>query len=245
MAPPPATATPSAPEAWKATAPKSSWVWRKLAAAMLGEQIGDWTVLSVSPTMHSVRVVARCVCGRDLTLPIRTILAKGAQNCGCRPNRVRERLSESMTYKSWRSMLQRCTRPRHNEFRLYGGRGIRVCERWRAFENFLADMGERPSHQHSLDRIDNDGNYEPGNCRWATAKEQTRNRRVTRMLTFRGATRSLSDWAELIGMPRHTLHSRIVNYGWTAERALTEPVSDAVEIQRRATEASAAKRRTA
>jgi hypothetical protein len=84
---------------------------------------------------------------------------------------------ESPEYRIWVAMRQRCRDPRHGSFKYYGGRGIAVCERWKSYENFLADMGRKPSPAHSLDRIDNDGNYEPTNCRWATRTEQNKNKR--------------------------------------------------------------------
>lgn len=80
-------------------------------------------------------------------------------------------------YSVWRTMRARCSKPSHNRYYLYGGRGISVCERWQKFENFIADMGRRPSEKYSIDRVDADGNYEPDNCRWATAKERANNRR--------------------------------------------------------------------
>lgn len=91
----------------------------------------------------------------------------------------------SLTYSSWGAMKERCDNPNHIEFFRWGGRGIKICDRWRNFENFLKDMGERPSKEMSLDRIDNDGNYEPSNCRWATKKQQIENRRV-RKDVFKG-----------------------------------------------------------
>lgn len=124
------------------------------------------------------------------------------------------------TYNSWASMVQRCTDPNYHSFSKYGGRGVRVCDRWRTFVNFLADMGERPDGA-TLDRIDNDGDYEPGNCRWATPRQQSNNRRNTLMLTFRGETRPLTEWAEITGIRRHTIWERVHNMGWTAEKALS------------------------
>lgn len=118
-------------------------------------------------------------------------------------------------------MLGRCTNPNNRDFVLYGGRGIRVCARWSAsFESFLADMGERPTKRHSIDRIDNNGDYEPGNCRWATPLEQNRNRRNTRLVTFKGETLALAEWSQRTGIAYHTLKSRLLK-GWDSARALT------------------------
>lgn len=108
---------------------------------------------------------------------------------------------------------------------MYGGRGIKVCERWmESFANFIADMGARPSEEHSLDRIDNNGNYEPGNCRWATATEQSRNKRNNRLLTVFGETKPLSAWVEdsRCAVSRESLKDR-VRRGWDVEKALTTP----------------------
>jgi len=120
-------------------------------------------------------------------------------------------------------MVNRCTYPSTPNFKRYGGRGITVCERWRDYVNFLADMGERPPNT-SLDRIDGNGNYEPGNCRWATRKEQRRNMGENTMMTFAGETKTLAEWAEKVGINRQTLRFRYVRKGWSAERALTEPL---------------------
>ena len=128
----------------------------------------------------------------------------------------------STTYNTWRAMIVRCSDPLCRNYRRYGARGITVCERWGLFGNFLADMGERPRGT-TLDRIDSNGNYEPGNCRWATAKEQARNRQSNRLLAFRGEKRCVTEWAELLGMNLSMIKQRL-RYGWTIERALTQPI---------------------
>lgn len=128
-------------------------------------------------------------------------------------------------YKTWENAIQRCTNPNHSSYERYGGRGIRVCEEWRdSFLAFFEHVGPRPSPAHSIDRIDNDGDYEPGNVRWATDREQRANTRRTRRLTFQGRTQSLAMWAQEMGIRKSTLHYRFVCLGWSAERALTTPV---------------------
>jgi len=119
----------------------------------------------------------------------------------------------------------------------HGGRGIKVCERWRAFENFLTDMGQKPFSEASIDRIDNDGNYScghceeclrngwPANCRWATDKEQQRNTRQNRMLTYNGKTMCLAEWGELLGIEYNILWARL-NRGWSVAKTLSIPVRD-------------------
>jgi hypothetical protein len=121
-------------------------------------------------------------------------------------------------------MKYRCTNPRGRQYPDYGGRGIKVCERWlHSFEAFLEDMGRRPSPKHTLDRYpDNDGNYEPGNCRWATPKEQQRNRRCNRIIEFAGQRLPLSAWGERLGLPPETIAARL-DRGCSVERALTAP----------------------
>jgi len=130
----------------------------------------------------------------------------------------------SPEYSIWMNLRARCNNPKNNRYDSYGARGIKVCDRWMAdFVNFLEDMGRRPSKAHSIDRIDNDGNYEPGNCRWATRKEQCRNRRSSRFLEFNGQVKTAAEWAEEVGIEQSTLNLRL-KYGWSVERALTQPL---------------------
>ena len=124
---------------------------------------------------------------------------------------------------AWRGMRHRCHDKGDKEFRNYGARGITVCDRWRYdFKAFLADMGPRPSPNHSLDRINVNGNYEPSNCRWATRKEQCRNTRFNRNLTLGGVTRCVAEWAEITGISAYTISGRVAR-GWNDERILTTP----------------------
>lgn len=126
-------------------------------------------------------------------------------------------------YRTWQDMLNRCSKPNRDSYKYYGGRGIKVCERWHKFENFIADMGRRPHGQYSIDRYpNNNGNYEPGNCRWATYRQQTRNRRSTEWITFGGKSQLLVDWAKDLGIKQHCLRRRI-NRGWPLGLALTTP----------------------
>jgi hypothetical protein len=139
----------------------------------------------------------------------------------------------SRAYAAWADMISRCTNPRIARYPSYGGRGITVCPRWHvSFEAFLADVGEPPSPAHSLDRIDNDGNYEPGNVRWATRTEQMRNTRQNRLINFRGRLVPVAELAEIAGIHPRTLKDRL-DRGWPPERAVSTP-ADARSRNRRA-----------
>jgi hypothetical protein len=128
-------------------------------------------------------------------------------------------------WKAWRNMKTRCSNQNIEEYHRYGGRGIKVCEIWwNSFEQFYQDMGSRPSSGHTLDRIDNDGDYEPGNCRWITRKEQAQNRESNRRLTLDGITRTMAEWADACGVKADTIGRRL-RLGWSAEKALNTPVS--------------------
>jgi len=131
---------------------------------------------------------------------------------------------EFLTYKTWEGMRQRCKNPKNPGFKNYGGRGITVCERWdNSFENFVADMGLKPSVEHSIERKDVNGNYEPGNCKWATEQEQRNNQRRSRRITISGQTKTASEWCRIASLPEWTLWNRL-RMGWPEERLL-EPLA--------------------
>lgn len=121
------------------------------------------------------------------------------------------------------SMLDRCHNPNAGKFSSYGGRGIKVCKRWLRFKNFISDMGPKPTQSHQLERINNNGNYSPKNCRWATRKQQARNRRDNRILELNGKKATLAEWCEITGMGQKTITNRIDKTGWTVRRALITP----------------------
>lgn len=174
----------------------------------------------------------QCECGNRHEVTTDQLRSGGVKSCGCLR---RERTSQANTkhgksgtriYSIWIQMLARCTKPRSTMYPSYGARGIRVCERWStSFDAFLQDMGEPPTPKHSIDRIDNNGHYEPGNCRWADPKTQGNNARHNRIIEFRGESMTLSQWAERVGMRYQLIQARLSRLGWTVERALTEQPS--------------------
>jgi hypothetical protein len=178
--------------------------------------------------------LARCDCGAQIKASVGSLRSGNTKSCGClhreaasawRAARNRTHgLTNTPTWRCWQSIITRCTNPTSKSFPDYGGRGITICERWRdSFEAFHADMGEKPPGL-SIDRHpDMNGNYEPGNCRWATTQEQNQNKRDTVLLTIDGETKCLAQWSDHFGMPRRLVYSR-VHGGWPIARALTTPV---------------------
>lgn len=130
----------------------------------------------------------------------------------------------SPEYRTWIGMKLRCLNVNRQDYPRYGGRGISICERWeKSYEQFLADMGRRPTPQYSLDRIDTNGMYEPGNCQWATRSQQSRNRRDRNLVVINGESRLLCDWSSLCGLSVRTLWNRIHVLGWSPEKAISAP----------------------
>lgn len=197
-----------------------------------GQRFGRIVVCDIAERGSAgVAVKWRCICDcGGVSVVASNNLKKGhAQSCGCFAreasairNTTHDR-SRSPVYKSWRAMINRCTNPKADSFPQYGGRGIAVCERWLMFENFLADMGDRPD-ACSIDRVDVNGGYAPENCRWAVSDVQSNNRRNTLHLTHNGVTKPLQHWAREMGIAPRTLRSRIFVQGWSVDSAITRPV---------------------
>lgn len=205
----------------------SEKVTRRIMVA--GTSFGMLTILE-SPARMADKVLCRCACGVEKRINAGNIASGKSRSCGCRvAERARERMrthgmKESPEYVAWCNAKARCHRKTHPRYAEWGGRGISMCDRWReSFESFLADMGPRPSPGHSIDRIDGSRWYEPGNCRWATAKVQSTNRPSwTNTITFDGRTQTITEWAAEVGIARKSLYDRLA-IGWTVERAMTAP----------------------
>lgn len=186
--------------------------------------------------------LCRCECGNEKTIISTSLTSGSTLSCGCLRNEAASRWASEMgkrkrthghsiglrtpEYRAWAHMWSRCTNPNTKDWPLYGGIGVKVCARWKAFELFLKDMGYRPSNMHSIDRYPNNcGNYEPGNCRWATASEQGFNKRITTernvIWKFKGQSKSTAQWARELSMSSSALNYRINKWGLKA--ALTTP----------------------
>lgn len=178
-----------------------------------------------------------CDCGRVVRVRAAALNNGNTRSCGClsvETSRARftthghtKGKKFSLTYSSWTKMLYRCFDPRCKTFKNYGAKGITVCDRWKnSFAAFLEDMGERPSSAHSIERIHQEAGYEPGNCRWATRREQGKNRTNNVRLTLDGRTMILADWSRELGINYLTLLQR-VRRGWDDRKVLTTPVKKA------------------
>lgn len=189
---------------------------------MIGKQFERLTVLSEQGTDDAFNklYLCQCVCGNKKIAKGSYLRAKRIKSCGCKNvetrfgnlinnNHISHGYSNTRTYRTWASMKQRCSPTAKNKSkRLYYDKGIRVCERWMSFENFLADMGERPDGM-TIDRIDSSKDYEPNNCRWATPKEQGNNTDFNHIVEFKGKRQTISQWANDLGIKPNTLWYRL------------------------------------
>jgi len=141
----------------------------------------------------------------------------------------RHGMAETSEYTSWQGMKNRCFNPNYHRYSDWGGRGITVCDRWLNFENFLADMGTKPSPKHSLDRIDNNADYSPENCRWATKAEQDNNRRSNRLITIACVTLTIAQWAKKTGFNANVIHDRLKD-GWSEFDAVMTPIDGKIRL---------------
>lgn len=203
---------------------------------LTGQKFGRWTVVGTDKREYGkhTRYICKCECGTEKSVSGPSLKIGSSLSCGClQKERIVSALTKhghtcltgtTSTYNIWRSMNQRCYNKNSRPYKDYGGRGISVCERWRdGFVNFLSDMGERPDNMQ-LDRIDNDGNYEPGNCRWVTQKENNQNKRSNHHITAFGEKKLISEWSDISGINRETIRLRIEALGWSPEDALRTPV---------------------
>lgn len=211
---------------------------------MIGCSFGRLTVIGIGPRLFSgldrkglrrkkTSLLVRCECGNEKHVFAGSLRNGSTVSCGCYIRELRKtlpRLGARTTchnhlhplYSVWWSMHVRCYNPKNKRWSRYGGRGIEVCERWNVFENFVEDMPERP-YGYSIDRIDNDGNYEPGNCRWADAKMQGNNSSTTRIIEYKGDRLSITQFAEKYHMKVATLWARLKK-GMSIAEALETPL---------------------
>lgn len=196
-----------------------------------GKKIGALTIFKRAGSAPSGEALweCQCDCGIACIKTSSSIKENHEPSCGCLKGfkiskcMVRHGRTRSPEYVSWCGMKARCLNSNEPGFHRYGGRGIQICERWKnSFENFLTDMGEKPSPSHSIDRIDVDGNYEPSNCRWATKTEQSRNQRSNRLIEYNGSMIHISVLAKQACVSRPVFCRRI-NNGWTVEESLRTP----------------------
>jgi hypothetical protein len=179
-----------------------------------GDEYGRYTVLGIFKKADGYQKYARvqCACGSNPRyVQVGTLRNGESQSCGCLH---KERVSThglwgTPLFHAWRGMVDRCMNPKNKRFDRYGGRGITVCAKWMDAQQFISDMGPKFRRGMSLDRIDNDGPYSPENCRWATSKQQTRNYSRNVLVSYRGETKCLKEWAEILGINYGTLWDRI------------------------------------
>ena len=188
-----------------------------------GKTFGKLTVLEEDGRIGAnVAWICKCECGKKIRVKANSLLSGNTSSCGC--GRIEAITKHNQTgtplFNVWRNMIERCTNPNYKTYKDYGGRGIKVCDEWREFEPFYTwSISNGYGKGLSIDRINVNGNYEPSNCRWATAKQQSRNRRDTVFIEVNGVRKSISDWADALGVKRNTLYWRY-SEGWSPKEIL-------------------------
>ena len=174
--------------------------------------------------------LCKCDCGKETVVAGGNLGSGHTTSCGCargianRRIRTTHGMRQSRQYSIWTGLKNRCNNPSNGSYKNYGGRGIKVCDRWlNSFENFWEDMESGYKDHLTIERINNNGNYEPSNCKWIPKEEQSNNRRDNDWITFNGETKTLSRWARSLGWDQSFLRGRIYRNGWSIKRALTTP----------------------
>ena len=188
-----------------------------------GTRFGKLTTVRIAKSAREQRWLCLCDCGTEYICRAAHLVTGFSKSCGC--NRFTHNKSHLSEYGIWNMMIRRCTVRSDKSFKNYGGRGIKVCDRWRtSFEHFLADMGERPSLRHQIERKNNNGNYEPENCCWIHHSLQARNRRSSSWLTSDGITLTIAEWSEKTNLSAATISGRI-SRGWPVDKAIKTPAA--------------------
>lgn len=203
-------------------------------AVQVGQRFGRLLVVDVgqTPGTYKYFAVCACDCGQTCVQRFDNLKEEKVVSCGCyRLDRVTKHgLTKSIHLCRWSAMMRRCYNTKDRRYADYGGRGVKVCERWHDVSVFVLELPEGYFEGAEIDRINNDGDYEPGNVKWSTPKQNSRNRRSNKPLTLNGVTLSQREWAEKLGVDDRLISSRINNLGWSVERALTEPVASLDEV---------------
>lgn len=193
-----------------------------------GQQFGRIKVLSFHhKDGNKYFYLCKCSCGNEKVIEIRNLKSGHTKSCGCLHKEIvtTHGMGTTRLCRAWHHIKYRCYNKTYPKYDCYGGRGIKVCDEWKndfmSFYNWSISNGY--SEDLTLDRIDPNGNYEPANCRWVTMKEQNRNRRDNKLITYEGITKCIADWADILGVKSATLRQRL-RYGWTVERAFTEKI---------------------
>ena len=194
----------------------------------VGDRFGRITILAVgklASKKYQYRAVYKCDCGTESITQCGTIQIGTTQSCGCknREDVTKHGLWKSPLYRVWQHMIQRCHNEKTQQYANYGGRGISVCKQWHDIEKFHDDMFDSYRVGLTIDRIDNNGNYEPSNCKWSTKEQQSRNKRSNILVTIDGQTKVLKDWCEQFNVSYHSVYYRIKVSGWEPIKALTHP----------------------
>lgn len=209
---------------------------------LVNQRFGRLVALHIDPSpSRATKWVCRCDCGTVISAMRCNLMSGGTTSCHCskRTHGHSKKGVASITMRSWSSMIQRCTNPGSPSFKHYNGRGITVCERWQfgqdglsGFSCFLADVGERPSLDLTLERIDNDKGYYPGNCKWATRAEQFRNRTTTRLFLHEGKQKTIEELAAETGLSTDSLRWRLIRKKMPIEQALSVQVQKGIRFTR-------------